>query len=278
MSTREQLPLPDTLAGRVWPCSGPPPRGRRLHRHDELEFNLVTAGRAGYLVEDRRFEMSPGMMIWLYPEQDHVLVNESPDLAMWVGVFRPSLLRKVCREPGHRVLRQPRPTHPICRRLGGGATASLGRLLSSQSALRDAQRDRINAGLGYVLLEAWAQFDDAEQPSEGTDVHPAVERAARLILNEAEPRPIESLAKEVRLSPAHLSRLFAQQMGVSVTHFRQRCALERFVRAYGTGYRMNLMAAALAAGFGSYAQFHRVFKRHYGFAPAEFRRRVRELV
>jgi len=47
------------------------------------------------------------------------------------------------------------------------------------------------------------------------------------------------------------------------------------VQRYGSGNRWNMTQAALASGFGSYAQFHRVFKRHFGFGPAEYRRRVR---
>jgi AraC-like DNA-binding protein len=276
MSTRERLRLPEGLAGQVWFMDHPAPPRRRFHRHDELEFNLITAGRAGYLVEDRRFELSPGTLLWLYPEQDHVLVNESSDFAMFIAVFRPSLLRRLCRDPAHRPLRQPRPTHPLCRRLGRGATSALGRLLVHVASLDAAERDRINAGLGHVLLEAWAAFDDAEQAAEGTDVHPAVERAARVLRDDTQPQTIEQLAAQVGLSPAHLSRLFRQQTGVSITRFRQRCALDRFVEAYGSGHRVNLMAAALEAGFGSYAQFHRVFREHFGYGPSEYRRRLRQ--
>ncbi len=275
-NTRERLGIPEALAGRVWPWTGPPPRGRRFHRHDELEFNLITAGRARYLVEDRVFELSPGLLIWLYPDQDHLLVNESADFAMCIAVFRPSLLRRVCRGAEHRALRRARPTHPICRRLTRRDAADLGRLLGGLAALPDAQADRLNAGLGHALLEAWAAFENAEQAAEGTDVHPAVERAARLLRDEARPQSIDQLAEHVGLSSAHLSRRFQQQTGVSITRFRQRCALDRFVEAYGSGQRVNLMAAALEAGFGSYAQFHRVFREHFGFGPAEYRRRVRD--
>jgi len=274
--TREKLWFPAGIAGRIWPWTGPSPRGRRLHRHDELEFNLVTAGRAGYLVEDRYFELSPGLMIWLYPVQEHLLVNESDDFAMWIAVFRPSLLRRVCRGGDHRALRRPRPTHPICRRLSRRSAADLTRLLAGLADLPDEQADRLNAGLGHALLEAWAAFDDAERAAEGTDVHPTVERAARILRDESQPQTIDQLAERVGLSPAHLSRIFQQQTGVSITRFRQRCALARFVDAYGSGHRVNLMAAALEAGFGSYAQFHRVFRAHFGYGPAEYRRRVRD--
>lgn len=36
-----------------------------------------------------------------------------------------------------------------------------------------------------------------------------------------------------------------------------------------------MLEAALAAGFGSYPQFHRVFKRVVGCSPVDYRRRYR---
>jgi transcriptional regulator GlxA family with amidase domain len=69
--------------------------------------------------------------------------------------------------------------------------------------------------------------------------------------------------------------LFAQHTGVTIVEFRNRQRIERFLALYGSGHRHDLLSAALAAGFGSYAQFHRVFRRIMGCSPAEYRRRLR---
>ena len=82
------------------------------------------------------------------------------------------------------------------------------------------------------------------------------------------------VAKTAGLSESHLSRLFREQTGVSMVQFRQRCMVERFLQLYGRGRRMNMTEAALAAGFGSYVQFHRVFSRLMGRGPAEHFRRL----
>jgi len=78
-----------------------------------------------------------------------------------------------------------------------------------------------------------------------------------------------ALAKQVGMSPSHLARLFKQDMGLSLLEYRQRQRLERFfalVDAEGG----NLLAAALDAGFGSYAQFHRVFRARFGQSPRDY--------
>jgi AraC-like DNA-binding protein len=67
--------------------------------------------------------------------------------------------------------------------------------------------------------------------------------------------------------------LFKQQTGVALVDFRNRQRVERFLQIYGTGQRLTMLDAALEAGFGSYPQFHRVFKRVIGCSPGRYRRR-----
>jgi hypothetical protein len=61
--------------------------------------------------------------------------------------------------------------------------------------------------------------------------------------------------------------LFKQQTGVALVDFRNRQRVEKFLAIYRTGQRTTMLDAALEAGFGSYPQFHRVFKRVMGCSP-----------
>ena len=135
------------------------------------------------------------------------------------------------------------------------------------------QPDRFNAGLAHALMETWWAFESAEDFTETMDVHPAVQRAARLLRDDDQMLSMQTVAMKAGLSESHLSRLFKQQTGVSMVRFRHRCMIERFIRLYGHGRRMNMTEAALAAGFGSYVQFHRVFTQVMGRGPAAYRRR-----
>jgi AraC-like DNA-binding protein len=68
-----------------------------------------------------------------------------------------------------------------------------------------------------------------------------------------------------------LSRIFKEQTGVSISRFRNQQRLQRFLRLYGKGRRTTALAAALEAGFGSYAQFYRVFREQTGRSPSALR-------
>ncbi|MGB7157526.1 MAG: AraC family transcriptional regulator [Tepidisphaeraceae bacterium] len=271
---REILSLPKGLDGWAWRYRFANHVFRR-HRHEELELNLVTSGSASYLVGDRRYDLRRGTLVWLFPAQEHVLLEQSPNYQMWIAVFRPPLLRRAATSPQTLALRQPSPAGTFCRRLDDQTSARLVGLLSD---LHDAATDpqRFNAGLAYALLTAWSSFQGANELALGSALHPAVERAAALIREHDGSDPtlsLDDLAERSGLSPSRLSRLFKRQTGVSLVRYRQQINLQRFLTLYGAGQRMNMMSAALRAGFGSYPQFHRVFKQVIGCSPNEYRRR-----
>lgn len=274
--TFEVLQLAPEAWGRAWFHGEQARWQRRVHRHAELEVNLVVAGRASYLVDEARYDLGRGTVIWLHPGQDHVLVNDTPDYQMWLGVWRPTAVSAVCRGDGSRGLTLDRPAGLFCKVLPEGAVEELERLWSRVVGSAEAV-DRYNAGLAHLLMECWAAFESVGSAGAGggAGVHPAVERAARLLRDEADPVGIDAIAEHAGLSPSQLSRVFKRQMGLSITEYRQRQCLQRFFAAWGSGGgRLDTMGAALAAGFGSYPQFHRVFKRHMGCGPAEHRRRT----
>ncbi|HTV19087.1 MAG TPA: AraC family transcriptional regulator [Polyangiaceae bacterium] len=77
-----------------------------------------------------------------------------------------------------------------------------------------------------------------------------------------------AIAEQLGLSSGHLARKFKHEVGVSLVEYRQRLLLERFFVVLGRG-QVTLLDAATEAGFGSYAQFHRVYRKLMGAAPYE---------
>ena len=71
------------------------------------------------------------------------------------------------------------------------------------------------------------------------------------------------------MSAGRFARVFKSEMGVSLVRYRNQLRLERFVKIMDAG-GSNMLDAALAAGFGSYAQFHRVFQSLRGTTPRAF--------
>jgi AraC-like DNA-binding protein len=79
----------------------------------------------------------------------------------------------------------------------------------------------------------------------------------------------KQIAAKLDLSLSRLARVFKAEMGMSLVEYRNRLRLDRFEVLLDRG-RTNLLEAALAAGFGSYAQFHRVFRALRHMTPREY--------
>src|SRR5262245_28783636 len=93
VAMKEFIPMPPGLDGRIWLHAN---NGHThfMHRHDELEVNLVARGTSSYLVDDRRYVLRRNTQIWLFPEQEHLLLDQSPDHEIWILVFRTSMLKR----------------------------------------------------------------------------------------------------------------------------------------------------------------------------------------
>ena len=102
--------------------------------------------------------------------------------------------------------------------------------------------------------------------------HPAVIQATRL-LSDDPTMSAADLAAHLDVSPNRLARVFKSEMGVSIVDYRNQLRLERFVTIMNGKHRPerpHLADAARAAGFGSYAQFHRVFHALRGTTPRAY--------
>lgn len=267
---KSRLNLPDNHDGNLWLYQN---QGRvvPMHHHAELEFNLITQGTACYLLAKRKYQIRRGDLLWLFPAQEHVLIDQSPDFKMWIGVFKPQLIDRIVCDTNAQTLRETNPDGQCNRRLTAATFNRLELVYEEIEAARN-QDSLFNTGLAYALLLTWGKFITTGDKLTGSDVHPAVEKATYLIRDAGAALSIEELAHQAGLSPSRLSHLFKQQTGVTLLDFRNRQRIERFLQLYGTGQRMKMLTAALEAGFGSYPQFYRVFKKTMGRSPAAYRR------
>jgi len=267
---KERLRIAPDLQGQVWRYLNPGWR-HFMHRHTELEFNLVRDGSAQYLLAGRRYDLARNDLVWLFPRQEHLLTDATPDFKMWIAVFRPALVERAAREGTSRTLRRGDPGCALLAHLSALQAGRLDVLLTEVESSQD-EPERFNLGLAFLLRTAWSAFSKPQSTPEGGFVHRAVQHAARLLRECPEVSSLEELAREVHVSPSHLSRLFREQTGLSLSEYRNRQRMARFLSSCDRGRETRLLDAALQAGFGSYAQFHRVFRRMVGLSPMAYRR------
>lgn len=271
----------------------------RPHRHVELELNLVERGTITYVVDGRRLRFPTGTLLWLYPDQEHQLVDRTEDARYYVAVFKPSLIRQAGSGAKYAALRKTSPETPdtvvhtelqpqafdLTRRLIAEITADgldpdllsreAGFGVSSDFHYEHHDPDWLNAGLRLLLLHAWRLQRGSVGAAKPVHLHPAVSRALKLLSDDVDQHDLEDLARQCGVSEAYLSRTFARQMGVPISRYRNAVRLRRFWDVYRGPNQPSMTDAAYAAGFGSYAQFFKVFAAAYGRGPRESMREPR---
>ena len=89
----QPFPIPGTARGHVW--HHVPATRRPRHFHPEPELNLIAAGHALFGVGEATISVSPGDLLWWPPGQDHVLLDASPDLDLYVIGVTPAFSEHV---------------------------------------------------------------------------------------------------------------------------------------------------------------------------------------
>ena len=265
----------------------------KSHRHVELELNLVTRGSVTYIISGHRYTFPQGSILWIFPSQEHQLVDRTPDARYYVAVFKPSLIDRACHSEMYSGLKQDQ--------IEGEAILSKGLplekydllfrtmdslmedSLSSEVLNREAgfgylsdfcyehgDPDALNAGLHYLLVHCWKVFQTAGSGSNAVRLHPSVAKALVLISQKDRDSGLSELADQCSISETYLSRLFKEQVGVPLNHYRNRVRLGAFMDLYRQPSGKTILECVYEAGFGSYAQFYKVFSRSYGCGPREY--------
>lgn len=263
------------------------------HCHVELEVNLVTRGTVTYVISGERHTFSRGSLIWIFPSQEHQLVDRTADAGYYVAVFTPALVERACHSDKYEALKtQSLEGKRLLSRLLD--TASMETLVPVMDSLMEdaldpdvlnsqagfgiqpgfrfehGDPDALNAGLHYLLIFCWRAFLAGAQSNQSVRLHPAVRKSLKLLEQPDNPSNLRQVATQCGLSETYLSRLFLQQIGVTMTHYKNSVRLRRFMEVFNGPEKRTLLEAVFEAGFGSYAQFFKVFVQTYGKGPRAY--------
>lgn len=262
----------------------------QTHHHIELELNLVVRGSITYVVNGLRFTFPARTLLWLFPEQEHQLVDRTNDAQYYVVVFKPSLIARSCRTARYEGLKRGKgpeagvlhtliepDSFDLIRRtmdslMQGALDANVlnreaGFGVNPYFSFQHGDPDGLNAGLHHLLLLCWRSQRTGKVLGDPVVLHPSVYRALMLLSEDNSDQSLKHLAKACGVSETYLSRTFHRQIGVSLSRYRNTLRLSRFWEHYRQSEQKTIVEGMYAAGFGSYAQFYKVFQEAYGRGP-----------
>jgi AraC-like DNA-binding protein len=218
------------------------------------------------------------------------MVDRTDDAQYYVAVFKPSLINRSCHGAIYEGLKHKRSReggvlHSISepsvfdllrRTMDSLMEESLdpdilnhegGFGVESTFTFEHGDPDSLNAGLHHLLLLSWRSHQKGSARCREISLHPAVCKALQLLSEEELTLGLAALAKRCGMSPAYLSRVFVRQVGVPLNRYRNGVRLSRFLELWRLPKQKTITEAAYDSGFGSYAQFYKVFSQAYGCGP-----------
>ncbi len=249
----QPFPIPGPARGHVW--HHVPATRRPRHFHAEPELNFVAAGRAAFGFGTSTISVSAGDLLWWPPGQDHVLLDATADLDLFVIGVTPAFSERVL--------------------TGRDSVASAGaaRLRLDADALRtlrSACDARLTGGdpaaIERHVGDLWRDAHCLR--ARASDRHPLTARALRALMGSPDLKRDE-LARLIHGNASEVSRHFHRDLGLTLVAYRTRLRLLRFIERVEHG-DSSFLAAAIEAGFGSYSQCHRAFQQAFDCTPRVF--------
>jgi AraC-like DNA-binding protein len=249
------------------------------HAGPELVF--VIEGEACWELEDEKLIPVSGGQFALFPAgKSHRIVNGlyPPSQSFWIVMARadsiaePALLTRQGLRDFQNYLGCRGLTHDIAPRCLE-AIGELHRLMSDPrmyvgSSLLIAEiRSQIHA----ILVEAWKAQDrklaDRANSALVNDFLKAVHDNPEVEFN------IADLAARLGFSRSYLHNRFRREVGMSPGDYAQRLKIKRCCRRLAMT-DASVTDIAVEFGFGSSQYFARVFKKHLGATPTEYRQQM----
>jgi len=259
--------------------------------HDHLfhEIVLVERGAAHHVTAEGQRRLRPGDVIFIRPRIWHAyhdterftIINCLIDVKL-LRQFGPTLTRaprafdlflKRCRDP--------QAESPTVLHTSPAQRAALVECLERVMAEANDQRpgwEVVTMGAAMEVIGLAARLGegvDDDQPPLLPDRSQQAVMDASTILEQRFDQDVDlkHLARQVHLSPGHLSRMFSRRMGMGVIDFvhtlrcEEACRLLRFTD-------QSIGEIAREVGYAEVAYFSRRFRKQMNVSPREYRQRL----
>jgi two-component system response regulator YesN len=134
--------------------------------------------------------------------------------------------------------------------------------------LKDKSVRSVNDMMSWVQHAAGKALHQAEVVQESGEVVDMIK--AYISSNIDQDLSRETIAGQVYLNPDHLSRLFKKETGYSISEYvlQERITLAQELLS---STNISVSEIALSVGYSNFSHFTKIFKKHAGLGPMEYR-------
>ena len=240
--------------------AGPP--GTKPH----FVLHYILNGRGRFVLDGRSYEVEAGGMFFIPPDLTFAYQSSETDPWEYVWIeFNGTGAAALCAQAGLTA------DSPVCRLESPAAETTAWKLASSP--VNPLATDLYALSILYQLLSLLME-ERQPAPSEHVMKSRLVENVGRYIADHLEDPELglSLLSRVFFVSPAYLSRVFREKIGVTVSRQITVVRIQRARRLLDGG--CSVAEAAARTGFSSPQYFSAVFRKHTGASPSHYRREV----
>ncbi len=242
-----------------------------MSAHAELELQFVKCGRGAYCIAGQSYEFYPQSLLLIRPREAHGF-TPAPGVFMEKVTLMLRLSRFADRALRLRLARVPRHLRLLARE-----AAQLELILRQ---LADEQRMRQPGWKEWCALKIRETFLLVLRAGRRGDAgaalplaHPVVQRMLEYVDAHFQERVrMADLAACMGFSASHLAHLCKRYLGAGLRQCVLRRRVQEAQRLLRNDPGLKVKAIAERVGFGEFSAFNRIFKRHTGMTPADYRR------
>jgi len=257
-----------------------------FHSHQGMEIMFVHQGRGTVVVDRKTFDIRPGMLCVFQPYQLHHIQVEFSEASPFVRsflLFEPALYDAYFDpwpelQSFYRHLHLNKLTSPCLYDLDeySPIVGLLQELSEQGSSLSDKDQFPEHA-LSVVIFYRYLKRIWQSRASQPEPAAPRGKHQAEVILNwlhqhYREPLRLEHMARDLHLSPFHLSHLFKEAIGVSISEYVAAKRIHQAVVLLTTG-NLTLTQIGNEIGIANCSYFCKFFKTHMGITPHQYRKK-----
>ncbi len=250
----------------VWEGNNP------IHGHNFYEFEYIGAGTGYHVLNDRSYEMTPGMVVCLSPDDYHRYDTDEMDVRNLIVV------PEATAEPIRSLLSGQ--SFPRCgvvppehRTRIEGLFDRIEENYHTPSEFRDTRILAYTLALLTEYLEysvlccdkntvAWKSYSHVQKALQYIDAH------------FFEPLTLQDVSDAVNISGAHLSSIFPSFVGCHFTEYLTQVRLKE-AKYLLRESQLSVLEIAYKTGFGYISTMNRAFNRYLHISPSAYRKQNR---
>lgn len=282
----------ETMAPGLWCRRGDPPTMQSMHRHNDVEINVVLRGELRYVFAGRPFVVREGQVAMFWAAQPHGLVDSRAGDVCWVHVPVSTVMSWNLPEAELSALLRPRPLvtdSPVVRARmeamipswleeyeadDGSAVALLEIQAMLRRILQAAPPARADDDPHCPVAEIGPFHEDGSRRVSSERIRHTMTMAQFVVENHRSPVSVEDVARAAHLTPSHAMTVFRDTVDATIGEYLTMCRVAEAQRLLITT-SLPTTQVAERSGFGSLSSFYAHVTAACGMAPRDYRRQTR---